>query len=206
MAGVEVDSSLLSQCLDFCQALARQGHAFNLSVAIGASFTFSLDTRSKDVASQVTKKKASPSTLRRNTKRREEYQLAKQRRSSPRTSGDPVSAAENLCDQCEYVAASEKGLRQHIRMKHKEPRPAERIRSTFSQPPLVVSPIKEQRRVEVSSTREENPPSANGTDCTCSNSHCCDCNHDHSCECYKSSKLTSFCDCEDVSGLRCRLR
>ena len=206
MAGVEVDSSLLSQCLDFCQALARQGHAFNLSVAIGASFTFSLDTRSKDVASQVTKKKASPSTLRRNTKRREEYQLAKQRRSSPRTSGDPASAAENLCDQCEYVAASEKGLRQHIRMKHKEPRPAERIRSTFSQPPLVVSPIKEQRRVEVSSTREEKPPNANGTDCTCSNSHCCDCNHDHSCECYKSSKLTSFCDCEDVSGLRCRLR
>ena len=206
MAGVEVDSSLLSQCLDFCQALARQGHAFNLSVAIGASFTFSLDTRSKDVASQVTKRKASPSTLRRNTKRREEYQLAKQRRSSPRTSGDPASAAENVCDQCEYVAASEKGLRQHIRMKHKEPRPAERIRSTFSQPPLVVSPIKEQRRVELSSTREENPPSANGTDCTCSNSHCCDCNHDHSCECYKSSKLTSFCDCEDVSGLRCRLR
>ena len=164
MAGVEVDSSLLSQCLDFCQALARQGHAFNLSVAIGASFTFSLDTRSKDVASQVTKKKASPSTLRRNTKRREEYQLAKQRRSSPRTSGDPASAAENMCDQCEYVAASEKGLRQHIRMKHKEPRPAERIRSTFSQPPLVVSPIKEQRRVELSSTREENPLNANGTD------------------------------------------
>ena len=206
MAGVEVDSSLLSQCLDFCQALARQGHAFNLSVAIGASFTFSLDNRSKDVASQVTKKKASPSTLRRNTKRREEYQLAKQRRSSPRTSGDPATAAEHVCDQCEYVTASEKGLRQHIRMKHKEPRPAERIRSTFSQPPLVVSPIKEQRRVELSSTREENPPSANGTDCTCSNSHCCDCNHDHSCECYKSSKLTSFCDCEDVSGLRCRLR
>ena len=145
MAGVEVDSSLLSQCLDFCQALASQGHAFNLSVAIGASFTFSLDTRSKDVASQVTKKKASPSTLRKNTKRREEYQLGKQRRSSPRTSGDPASAAENMCDQCEYVAASEKGLRQHIRMKHKEPRPAERIRSTFSQPPLVVSPIKEQR-------------------------------------------------------------
>ena len=197
MAGVEVDSSLLSQCLDFCQALARQGHAFNLSVAIGASFTFSLDTRSKDVASQVTKKKASPSTLRRNTKRREEYQLAKQRRSSPRTSGDPASAAENLCDQCEYVAASEKGLRQHIRMKHKEPQPAERIRSPFSQPPLVVSPLKEQRRVEVSSTPEENPPNANGTDCTCSNSQCCDCNHDHSCECYKSSKLTSFCDCED---------
>ena len=81
MAGVEVDSSLLSQCLDFCQALARQGHAFNLSVAIGASFTFSLDTRSKE-ASPVTKKKASPSTLRRNARRREDYLKWKQNPSS----------------------------------------------------------------------------------------------------------------------------
>ena len=207
MAGKEnVDTPLLSKCLEFCQALANQGQVFNFSVAIGPTFTFSLDTRSKAVVNQVVKKKKpSPSTLRRNAKRRELYLAKKRQKSVPPTSSAPT-AVEPKCDQCEYVAASEKGLRQHIRMKHKEPRPAERIRSPFSQPPLVVSPIKEQRRVEVSSTREENPPNANGTDCTCSNSQCCDCNHDHSCECYKSSKLTSFCDCEDVSGLRCRLR
>ena len=207
MAGKEnVDTPLLSKCLEFCQALANQGQVFNFSVAIGPTFTFSLDTRSKAVVNQVVKKKKpSPSTLRRNAKRRELYLAKKRQKSVPPTSSAPT-AVEPKCDQCEYVAASEKGLRQHIRMKHKEPRPAERIRSTFSQPPLVVSPIKEQRRVEVSSTREENPPNAKGTDCTCSNSQCCDCNHDHSCECYKSSKLTSFCDCEDVSGLRCRLR
>ena len=207
MAGKEnVDTPLLSKCLEFCQALANQGQVFNFSVAIGPTFTFSLDTRSKAVVNQVVKKKKpSPSTLRRNAKRRELYLAKKRQKSVPPTSSAPT-AVEPKCDQCEYVAASEKGLRQHIRMKHKEPQPAERIRSPFSQPPLVVSPLKEQRRVEVSSTREENPPNAKGTDCTCSNSQCCDCNHDHSCECYKSSKLTSFCDCEDVSGLRCRLR
>ena len=73
MAGEdEVDSPpLLSKCLDFCQALARQGHTFNISIAIGTSFSFSLDTRSKEVVtSKVIKKKASPSTLRRNAKRR----------------------------------------------------------------------------------------------------------------------------------------
>ena len=202
------DSSLASKCMAFCQALASQGQHFNFSTSTGSGFTFSLDTsRSKAVSNQKAKRKSSPSTLRRNARRREEFLAKKQQECSTRISvKNSVAAKEIKCDQCEYVAASEKGLRQHIRMKHKEPRPAERIRSTFSQPPLVVSPIKEQRRVEVSSTREENPPSANGTDCTCSNSHCCDCNHDHSCECYKSSKLTSFCDCEDVSGLRCRLR
>ena len=113
MAGEdEVDSPpLLSKCLDFCQALASQGHAFNFSVAIGPSFTFSLDTRSKAVSQVVAKKKPSPSTLRRNAKRREEFIAKKQLKPSPRIS------SEIKCDQCEYVAASEKGLRQHIRMK-----------------------------------------------------------------------------------------
>ena len=41
MAAVEeVNLPLLSKCLDFCQALASQGHVFNLSVPIGPSFSF----------------------------------------------------------------------------------------------------------------------------------------------------------------------
>ena len=82
MAGKEnVDTPLLSKCLEFCQALANQGQVFNFSVAIGPTFTFSLDTRSKAVVNQVVKKKKpSPSTLRRNAKRRELY-LAKKRTS-----------------------------------------------------------------------------------------------------------------------------
>ena len=120
MAGKEnVDTPLLSKCLEFCQALANQGQVFNFSVAIGPTFTFSLDTRSKAVVNQVVKKKKpSPSTLRRNAKRRELYLAKKRQKSVPPTSSDPT-AVEPKCDQCDYVAASEKGLRQHQRMKHK---------------------------------------------------------------------------------------
>ena len=115
------DSSLASKCMAFCQALASQGQSFNFSISIGSDFSFSLDTRSKAITSQGTKKMASPSTLRRNVRRREEFIAKKQQESSTRISGDNSAAAKELkCDQCEYVAASEKGLRQHIRMKHKE--------------------------------------------------------------------------------------
>ena len=184
------DAFLVAKCLEFCQALSSQGQVFNISISTGSGFSFSLDTRSK-----ASKKKASPSTLRRNAKRREEFLAKKKQQSSPTTdSGGDEAVAEALkCDQCEYVGASEKGLKQHMRMKHKNIAP---LQSTPEIP----------RSRDASSLQEENPSKANGTDCTCSNSQCCDCNHDHSCECYKSSKLTSFCDCEDVSGLRCRLR
>ena len=148
MAGVEkVDSPLLSKCLDFCQALASQGHAFNFSVAIGPSFTFSLDTRSKAVSQVVAKKKPSPSTLRRNAKRREEFIAKKQLKPSPRIS------SEIKCDQCEYVAASEKGLRQHIRMKHKE-----ELRSSHEGPlHISISPLLDASREELLNASMEEP-------------------------------------------------
>ena len=119
MAGEdEVDSPpLLSKCLDFCQALASQGHAFNFSVAIGPSFTFSLDTRSKAFESQGNKKKPSPSTLTRNARRRAEF-MAKRRQIPPsRTSNDGAAEQASTvlpCDQCDYLGASEKGLKQHV--------------------------------------------------------------------------------------------
>ena len=117
----EEDSSLASKCMAFCQALASQGQSFNFSISIGSDFSFSLDTRSKATTSQGTKKMSSPSTLRRNARRREEFLAKKQQKSSTRISSDNSAAAKELkCDQCEYLAASEKGLRQHIRMKHKE--------------------------------------------------------------------------------------
>ena len=120
MAAVtEVGSTLLMKCLDFCQALSSQGQVFNFSVAIGPDFTFSLDTRSK-AASPVTKKKASPSTLKRNARRREDYLKLKQNPSSV-NSIEEVEVATNVlnCDQCGYKAASDKGLGQHKRMKHR---------------------------------------------------------------------------------------
>ena len=116
----EADCSLASKCMDFCQALASQGLPFHFSLNMGPDFTFSLDTRGKAGAVPVKKKKVSPSTQRRNARRREEFLLKKRQRLS--TVDAPVEKAtvpQFSCDQCDYTNVSEKGLRQHIRMKHR---------------------------------------------------------------------------------------
>ena len=116
----EADCSLASKCMDFCQALASQGLPFHFALNMGSTFTFSLDTRGKAKAVPVVKKKVSPSTKRRNARRREEFLLKKRQRLS--TVDPPVEKAtvpQFSCDQCDYTNVSEKGLRQHIRMKHR---------------------------------------------------------------------------------------
>ena len=65
------DSSLAHQCLALCQTLASQGRTFSLSLTAGSSFIFSMESNGIAVPAQVVKKKSSPSTLRRNAKRRE---------------------------------------------------------------------------------------------------------------------------------------
>ena len=113
------------KCLTFCHTLASQGQAISFSLAIGPDFSFSLDTRSKDQHSLGTKKKKqSPWTLRRNARRREEFAKKKQASSAEILADDEelVTAQVLKCDQCDYVGASEKGLKQHIRMKHKTSR------------------------------------------------------------------------------------
>ena len=74
MAAVTEDSSLASQCLDFCQMLAGKSLSFSFSLTVGTNFSFSLETRGKGaVSSPKKKKKPTPSTLRRNARRREEF-------------------------------------------------------------------------------------------------------------------------------------
>ena len=84
----ESDSSLAAKCLDFCQALAGQGLAFNFSLTISSTFSFSLDTRGKGPAlvnKGKTKKRSSPSTLRRNARRRAAF-LQRKQNPTPATS------------------------------------------------------------------------------------------------------------------------
>ena len=228
MAAVEeVNSTLVSKCMDFCQALASQGQAFNFSLAIGPTFSFSLDTRSKVLGFSGTKKKASPSTLRRNAKRREEFSQRKQQSHSARISTEGDASEAPKCDQCDYEAASEKGLRQHVRMKHK---------TTASSPTQSKTPLatpESFRRHDGSArslisspiflgNREENCETCEGPfspghqcgdtgmeiGCTCSNLHCCACYHVESCHCYKHNEQTEVCDCKGVlegSSLGCPL-
>ena len=65
------DSSLAHQCLALCQTLASQGRTFSVSLTAGSTFTFSMESNGVAIPAQLVKKKSSPSTLRRNAKRRE---------------------------------------------------------------------------------------------------------------------------------------
>ena len=65
-SGSENALEQLSKCLEFCQALASKRQHFHLNLTLGTSITISLVEETK-------KKKKSPSTLKRNLKRKEEF-------------------------------------------------------------------------------------------------------------------------------------
>ena len=151
MTGVgETDSSLATQCLALCQSLTSQGMVFNFSLAIGSTFSFSLDTKSKETLPSKAKKKVSPSTLKRNMRRREEF-LKKKFISSEAEKSEPDKEASPgatfQCDQCENVFRNEKGLKIHKGKVHKTVSPAEKVRMSSFDSSLEVSPIKESGRI-----------------------------------------------------------
>ena len=64
-------SDLMTQCLEFSQALENKGRTFKLAIQAG-QFSFFLDTRGTKVVERM-KKKLSPSQVRRNQRRKEEF-------------------------------------------------------------------------------------------------------------------------------------
>ena len=84
------DALLVSQCLDFCQMLAGKSLPFSFSLKIGTNFSFSLDTRGQGLlpSTKKKKKKQTPSTLRRNARRREQFL---QKNASTAPVSNPVS-------------------------------------------------------------------------------------------------------------------
>ena len=133
MTAMESDSSLASKCLDLCQMLASQGQSFTFSVTIGSTFNFSMSTRSQESPASNAKaevKKKSPSTRRRDARRRKEFL----RRKSQVSTHDPtdvtlagqdvqpvIAHKENTfkCDQSESNFKSENGLKIHTGKVHK---------------------------------------------------------------------------------------
>ena len=149
----ETDSSLTTKCLDFCQALAGQGKIFKFSITIGSTFTFSLDTRDgKEIP--PTRSRKSPSTLRRNAKRRKEFLLKKSNSETASESGlESNQTTEHpkdfQCDQCDLSFKTEKGLKIHKGKSHKEASSPEKVRTSLSQSSLTVSPVRDlQTRME----------------------------------------------------------
>jgi len=160
-----VDPTLVTQCLDLCQALVSQGVAFNFSLTTNSdsTFTFSLDTRGckekKESNKPLARKKTSPSTLRRNERRRKEFLQKKTEASaatSETTESDPEKDKEkevnkevrvakgHECNQCEKKFESESGLKIHMGKTHKK----ENLRSTSETSTLKKSPVKETLREE----------------------------------------------------------
>ena len=223
MAAVtEADSSLAFKCMAFCQALASQGQAFSFSLSIGQDFSFSLDSKSKASRYPETKKKVSPSTIRRNAKRREEFK--KKQGAHAQIDENAVNAILVIkCDLCEYKAASVKGLKQHVRMKHHKPSPLlatpESLRRQgLMRPVLNTSPLSLSSRDEnchncggsfspshqcdgaengdEEGVRTDDQAGEDICTCDCPLPICCVCLHDRKCTCYKEYPDSSICSCE----------
>ena len=148
----ETDTSLATQCLDFCQALAGQGKEFKLSITIGSTFTFSLDTRKGKET--LPKKRSSPSTLKRNAKRREEFIAKKSESEAASLTG--LESNQKLmkqlqafkCNQCESSFKTENGLKIHTGKSHKEANSPEKLRKSISQSSLTDLPLHLSSREE----------------------------------------------------------
>ena len=125
---------LVTQCLDFCQTLAGKSLTFSFSLTIGTSFSFSVDTSGKGaVAPKKKKKKLTPSTQRRNARRREEFLKRK------------VNASTDVRSSSESEPVSDKEAEApEVLHHHPSPPPSserrqvisvgrEKARSTFSQ-------------------------------------------------------------------------
>ena len=111
----------LDKCLAFCQTLVMSNQKFTFNLILGKDkFFFS----NKELVSSWQKKK-SPSQMRREERRKTNHLQEKvtgkvtekvSEEASVRRTG-PSSVVP--CDQCDFKSTSERGLRQHIRIKHK---------------------------------------------------------------------------------------
>ena len=109
--GHEEDAKLVSQCLDFCQTLAGKSLSFSFSLTIGTNFSFSVDTMGKGaLAPKEKKKKTTPSAMRRNARRREEF-LNKKLNAS--TAEKPSQSEPAAVKEAEGPAKAPSGLHHH---------------------------------------------------------------------------------------------
>ena len=108
MAADAMNSSLVSQCLAFCQTLASQGKDFSFKLNINSTFSFSLDTQERTAKTPLGKKRTSPSTQRRNARRREEFLRKKLNFSSMSSASDfPADISPSATTVATTVAAED---------------------------------------------------------------------------------------------------
>ena len=107
------NTSLASQCLNFCRTLASQGRSVSFSLKVGSSFAFSLDTKdSENIPASKARKKLSPSTQKRNARRRQEFFASK----VVSTSIDKKSKHDASVLQLQEAASEEDGNVKQLRL------------------------------------------------------------------------------------------
>ena len=109
---------LTIKCLEFCQALASKGQKFALSLSIGSNYSFSMDTKEKSTFldnRKVTtplegmKKKLSPSQVRRNMKRKEDF--LKRKSENSKTVQSEQQKNTFMCNKCDKIFQLENDLK-----------------------------------------------------------------------------------------------
>ena len=130
---------------------------FSFSLTTGSNFSFSLDTREMaptSVNKDKAWKKKTPSTIRRNARRREEFLRKKQ---SPAA----VPGKEKLA-KCDFSSVSQRGLKVHVGRNHKVQQAAatEILRGDREEVELNISQQSEVTREEVGEENGEpvSPP------------------------------------------------
>ena len=113
-------------------------------ITIGSSFTFSLDSRVGKATLPRNKQRKSPSTLKRNAKRREEFLTKKSTSTSVVTGLESYEKPKKQngyfqCDQCDVNFKTMNGLKIHKGNSQKEASPQEKLKESSSQSSLSLS-------------------------------------------------------------------
>ena len=133
----ELETSLVSKCMEFTTQLANKGKSFKFSLCLPSGFNFSLEfAKEKEQPSNIMeRKKKSPSTIRRNNKRREEYLkrktedktisetliLPSEPKETPQTTKRNVTHDRFKCDQCGEKLDTQNCLTNHKIIEHEAP-------------------------------------------------------------------------------------
>lgn len=152
---------VVEKCLAFCQGLVNSNHQFTLKLSLGKD---NFEFQNKElVKSSCTRKKKSPSQLRREQKRRDNRKAAQSGNATVEVAVKALSDSFK-CEQCEMKFNSEKGLKIHVGKTHKsiglQTPEKERTSDSLVELSLKKSPILGSREelCEVSPEKSEEVP------------------------------------------------
>ena len=112
----DVNAMVLDKCLAFCQALVQSNNHFTFKLTIG-DVNFNFENK-KPEKSFWTKKKKSPSQVRREERRRQEKAKVNDPKEAGKASEEHFKPVAFNCSQCDFTSSSEEDLRIHVETEH----------------------------------------------------------------------------------------